>query len=98
MGPTSGCRMRTVTPWQWYVRGMKSYSLTGNGLNQLIQAAFDGQRMLVTNHAGNSVSMWKATDLTPIGSFSTGAVTHPLGACSDGINFSITLQFRATSC
>jgi hypothetical protein len=36
------------------------------------------------------VSLWKAADLTPIGSFSTS--TEPFGACSDGINFWIILN------
>ena len=67
-------------------------TLTGNGLNALLAAAFDGQRVLVTNPGGDSVSLWKAADLTPIGSFSTGASTGPLGACSDGVNFWITLS------
>jgi hypothetical protein len=64
-------------------------TLTGNGLNGPTQAAFDGQRILVTNNSAASVSMWRATDMTPIGSISTGA--SPDGACSDGINFWITL-------
>ena len=66
-------------------------TLTGNGLSTPIAAAFDGQRVLVTNNAGNSVSLWKAADLTPLGSFSTGAGTKPVGACSDGVHFWITL-------
>jgi DNA-binding beta-propeller fold protein YncE len=66
-------------------------TLTGNGLNAPVQAAFDGQRILVTNKLGSSVSLWKAADLSPIGSFQTGPGTIPLGACSDGINFWITL-------
>ena len=67
-------------------------TLTGNGLNDPITAAFDGERILVTNISGNSVSLWKAADLTPLGSFPTGAGTSPFGACSDGLNFWITLQ------
>jgi hypothetical protein len=31
-------------------------TLTGNGLDFPVSAAFDGQRILVTNHNGNSVS------------------------------------------
>ena len=66
-------------------------TLTGNGLNGPARAAFDGQRVLVTNGAlVNSVSLWKAADLTPLGSFPMG--TLPIAACSDGINFWITLQ------
>ncbi|HET9530768.1 MAG TPA: S-layer homology domain-containing protein [Blastocatellia bacterium] len=66
-------------------------TLTGNGLNDPRTAAFDGQRILVTNFGGHSVSLWKATDLAPLGSFSTGVNTHPTGVCSDGINFWVTL-------
>jgi DNA-binding beta-propeller fold protein YncE len=66
-------------------------TLTGNGMNRPTTPAFDGERILVTNNLGNSVSMWKASDLTPLGSFPTGASTSPLGACSDGLNFWITL-------
>jgi hypothetical protein len=69
-------------------------TLTGNGLNGPNSAAFDGQRILVTNNTAgaNSVSLWKAADLTPLGSFGTGPGTAPNGACSDGINFWITLH------
>jgi hypothetical protein len=67
-------------------------TLTGNGLNSPYYAAFDGERILVTNFNGNSVSMWKAADLTPLGAFPTGAASTPSGACSDGLNFWITLR------
>jgi DNA-binding beta-propeller fold protein YncE len=70
-------------------------TLTGNGLSQPISVAFDGQRMLVTNFNGNSVSLWKAADLTPIGFSPTGSSTVPYGACSDGVNFWITLTGMA---
>jgi YVTN family beta-propeller protein len=66
-------------------------TLSGNGLNGPASAAFDGQRILVTNAAG-SVSLWKAADLTALGTFSTGASSAPFGACSDGLNFWITQQ------
>jgi DNA-binding beta-propeller fold protein YncE len=66
-------------------------TLSGNGLAGPIQAAFDGERVLVTNLSGNSVSLWKATDLAPLGSVSTGSGTDPFGACSDGVNFWVTL-------
>jgi hypothetical protein len=66
-------------------------SLTGNGLDVAYTAAFDGERILVTNFEGNSVSLWKAADLSPLGSFPTGNSTLPYGACSDGLNFWITL-------
>ena len=66
-------------------------TLTGNGLNFPFQAAFDGQRVLVTNANGNGVSLWKAADLTSLGSISTGTGSNPAGACSDGTNFWIVL-------
>ncbi len=66
-------------------------TLTGNGLSSPRVAAFDGQRVLVTN-LGDSISLWKAADLTPLGSFPTGAGTGPYGACSDGVNFWIALN------
>lgn len=65
--------------------------LSGNGLNAPTTAAFDGERILVTNVSGNSASLWKASDLTSIGTFSAGPGTFPFGACSDGLNFWITL-------
>jgi hypothetical protein len=67
-------------------------TLTGNGLNSPYTAAFDGERILVTNNGGNSVSIWKAADLLPLGTFATGSGTQPFGACSDGLNFWITLN------
>ena len=66
--------------------------MTGNELNNPAMAAFDGQRVLVTNNSGGSVSLWKAADLTPLGSFSVGVGTTPFGVCSDGIQFWVTLQ------
>jgi hypothetical protein len=67
-------------------------TLTGNGLNTPTTTAFDGERILVTNVSNNSVSLWKAADLTPLGNISTGANTTPFGACSDGLNFWIILN------
>jgi hypothetical protein len=69
-------------------------TLTGNGLGMPAAAAFDGQRVLVTNPTSNNVSLWKAADLTPLGSIGTGLNSNPFGACSDGINFWITLSFQ----
>ena len=67
-------------------------TLTGNGLSLPITAAFDGQRILVTNFGGHTVSLFKAADLSPTGFVPTGANSKPFGACSDGINFWITLS------
>ena len=70
-------------------------TLTGNGLDRPNAAAFDGERILITNSAdGGSVSLWKATDLSPLGSVGTGT-GHGIGAfgaCSHGLNFWITLN------
>ena len=65
-------------------------TLTGNGLNTPHTAAFDGQRILVTNGA-TAVSLWRAADLTAIGSFFTGNGNGSWGACSDGLNFWVTM-------
>lgn len=67
-------------------------TLTGNGLLGPGAIAFDGERILVTNQSANSVSLWRASDLTEIGTFSTGASTTPVGVCSDGLNFWISLN------
>jgi DNA-binding beta-propeller fold protein YncE len=64
-------------------------TLSGNGLIYPYAAAFDGQRVLVTNSPVTKLSVWKAANLTAIGSFDT--VGDPSGACSDGINFWITI-------
>jgi hypothetical protein len=66
-------------------------TLSGNGLSSPRSVAFDGERILVTN-AGGNLSLWKASDLTQIGFFSAGpSPQDPFGACSDGLNFWITL-------
>jgi hypothetical protein len=65
-------------------------TLLGNGLNFPIQVAFDGQRVLATNFFGGSVSLWQATSLSPIGSYQLQSARAG-AACSDGINFWITL-------
>jgi hypothetical protein len=70
-------------------------TLTGNGLNQPLEAAFDGERVIMTNPGnfdGTTVSLWKAADLSPIGVFSTGAGSKPFGVCSDGAGFWITVR------
>jgi S-layer family protein len=65
-------------------------NLTGNGLDEPYQAAFDGERILVTNQTGNtinvSLSLWRASDLTPIGMIPMGRRSSS-GVCSDGLNF-----------
>lgn len=84
--PSSGTVVRATGP----LSGTVLTTLTGNGLNAPLQAAFDGERILITDNQ-DAVSLWKASDMTPIGTFSTGGNTHPIGACSDGVNFWIVL-------
>jgi hypothetical protein len=68
-------------------------TLTGNGLNRPGGGAFDGQRVLIANGDATTsvVSVWKAADLTPRGSFTTGFFTSPSAACSDGLNVFVAL-------
>lgn len=71
-------------------------TLTGNGLaNGATGLAFDGERILVTNRFEDTVSLWRATDLAPLGSFSTGTDSSPLAVCSDGLNFWVTFYGTA---
>src|SRR6185295_8444421 len=47
-------------------------TLTGNGLNGPSEIAFDGERIMAINLLESSVALWKASDLTPLGTFSAG--------------------------
>jgi YVTN family beta-propeller protein len=68
-------------------------TLTGNGLSKPWGSAFDGQRVIVTNFSGESISLWKAADFSVLGAFLVGtSLSQPVGACSDGVNFWITLN------
>lgn len=87
--PNNGSNSVTVVRATGGSAGTVLATLTGNGLNGPQQAAFDGERILVTN--GDNVSLWKASDLSPIGTFNTGVNSGPFGACSSGPNFWITL-------
>ena len=63
-------------------------TLSGNFFNGPLQAAFDGERMLVVDNGSDpNVSIWKATDLSPLGATPTGPNTFPRALCSDGVNF-----------
>ncbi len=70
--------------------------LTGNGLNGPFQAAFDGERICVTNTAAQSVSLWKASDLSPIASvnITNSTSSNPRGVCSDGTTFFVGLRHQ----
>jgi hypothetical protein len=73
--------------------------LTGNGLNGIKQAAFDGERILVPNDFGQTVSLWRASDLSPIGSVSiiSDSTYNPRGVCSDGTSFFIGMKSTGSS-
>ena len=66
-----------------------------NGMDAPSQAAFDGERIAVTNespiHGTPSVSLFKATDLSVIGNAPLAGVSEPFGICSDGVNLWIAL-------
>jgi hypothetical protein len=53
--------------------------------------AFDGSRILVTNQTNQTVSLWKAADLTPLGNLVAPPASTPYGAASDGLGFWVTL-------
>ena len=76
--------------------GVVLATLTGNGLAVGHQAAFDGRRIVVTADSG-VVSLWKAADLSEIGFLSTGALSVPVGACSDGVHFWVVLSGRRSA-
>jgi hypothetical protein len=65
-------------------------TITDNVSNPF-SASFDGEHILVTNAGDGSVSFFKAADLSFIANVATGAVNKTFGACSDGINFWVTL-------
>jgi DNA-binding beta-propeller fold protein YncE len=70
--------------------------LTGNGLSGPFQAAFDGERICVTNSNNQCVSLWKASDLSPIGAFDTFVGGYfSRGVCSDGTTFFIGLRHES---
>ena len=88
--PDSNSNSVTVVRATGGIAGTALATLTGNGLDSPVGAAFDGERILIINR--DSVSLWKASDFTAIGTFPIGAGTGPRGVCSDGVNFWITLQ------
>ncbi len=52
-------------------------------------AAFDGRRVLIARSEG-TVELWDAQTLSPLGTFQSGSKLT-MGACSDGVNFWVTL-------
>jgi len=76
------------------IKTFSEASGNANGLREPHQAAFDGQRIMVTNWAGDSVSLFRASDLSIIGNYSTGLGESSLvnGVCSDGASFWISFS------
>ena len=68
-------------------------TLTGNGLGIFNDAAaFDGERVMVTSIGNDTLSLWNAASLRPLGFLSTGdSASNPKGVCSDGLHFWVTL-------
>jgi DNA-binding beta-propeller fold protein YncE len=69
------------------LRGTVLKLFSGGNLNGPVGMAFDGERVLVCNYDGDTVSLFKAADLTPLGTLSTGPNSAPWTACNDGVNF-----------
>jgi hypothetical protein len=73
---------------------------TGNVVATLVDVAgsvhcpkslsFDGERVFLTNNTGDSVTTFKAADLSVIANVPMAPYTTPGGSCSDGINFWFT--------
>jgi hypothetical protein len=70
--------------------GVVLATLTGNGLDKPAMAAFDGERILVTNTGNPALSLWKAASLAPLHTFHTNP--EPFAVCSDGLNFWIAFD------
>lgn len=62
-----------------------------NKLNFPTSASFDGQRIMIGNNTGNSLTLFKAADMSLIANVPTGANTGPSGICSAGIDFWVPL-------
>jgi DNA-binding beta-propeller fold protein YncE len=70
-------------------------TLTAGFMLGPLTAAFDGERVLVTcntDNGSNGIFLFKAADLSYITGTSPGPGTKPFGACSDGLNFFVTLN------
>jgi len=87
--PNSGSNSVTLVR---AVTGNVVLTIGGNGLSFPYVAAFDGERVMVSNQSGGFVLLWKAADTSLAGLVTTGGGSLPVGVCSDGLNFWITLQ------
>ena len=66
-------------------------TLTGNGMVEPYVAAFNGERVAVLDTT-DKVLLFKAADLSPLGSFSIGTSVASRFICSDGLHFWISLN------
>jgi hypothetical protein len=62
-----------------------------NGAHHFLSAAFDGERVAVTDTTGY-VHLWRATDLTYLGNSEIVDHRTPAGICSDGTRFWVTMR------
>jgi YVTN family beta-propeller protein len=62
-----------------------------NGAHNFIAAAFDGERVAVTDTTGY-IYLWNATNLSYLGSCVLEGSRTPFGICSDGTRFWVTMR------
>ena len=86
--PASNGRISVVRAATGAILSTASDGSLGSGF----QAAFDGQRVLVTHDDGSTISVWKATDLSEIGVVDPGQGTNPQGVASNGLSFWFVLS------
>jgi hypothetical protein len=86
--PASNGRISVVRAATGAVLSTASDGSLGSGF----QAAFDGQRVLVTHDDGSTISVWKATDLSEIGVVDPGQGSNPFGVASNGLHFFFALS------
>jgi YVTN family beta-propeller protein len=66
--------------------GVLLATLQFNTTHNFLAAAFDGERVAVTDTRGY-VHLWRATDFTYLGNLATDASSTPYGICNDGKHF-----------
>jgi YVTN family beta-propeller protein len=71
--------------------GAQMATLQLNGAHNFLAAAFDGERVAVTDLSGY-VQLWRATDLTHLESVQIDDPRTPLGICSDGTRFWVSMR------
>jgi hypothetical protein len=67
-----------------------------NGAHHFLAAAFDGERVAVTDTTGY-IHLWRATDLTYLGNSEIVDHRTPAGICSDGKRFWATMRADSDS-